>query len=257
MTSRVLVTGATGTLGRQVVRQIFGTGPVLRLASRRPRPDRLPEQVEWASADLGRGRDVAQAVAGVDTIVHCASDGMRARRDLPGIREFLDLAREAGVGHLVYVSIVGVDRVPLGYYQAKFAEERMIEDSGLGWTVLRATQFHDLVHAVLAGAARLPVMPLPAGTRVQPVSAGEVAGRLVELAAAAPAGRVPDFGGPQIRTVRELADTYLRVTGRRRRVLPVRVPGAVARAYRDGGHLAPDRAEGRITFEDFLVDRYG
>ena len=145
--------------------------------------------------------------------------------------------------------------MPLFYYRAKLKIERLIENSGLPWTILRSTQFHDLIVRGCAALARLPVMMVPAGTSFQPIDVGEVADRLVELAVGPPAGRVPDMGGPQVRSTGDLARAYLRATGRHCHVLPVRLPGAVFGGYRRGGHLAPDHAVGRVTFEEFLAER--
>lgn len=254
MTARTLVTGGTGTLGREVVRQLAGTGRTVRVLSRRPRPDRRVDGAEWALGDLSTGTGIDEAVADVDTIIHCASDVRRARHDVPGLRRFLQVARRAGVRHLVYISIVGIDRVPLGYYQVKLAEERLVEQSGLGWTILRATQFHDLIRLLLSTAARLPIVPVPA-ISVQPIDAAEVATRLVALATGRPVGRAPDLGGPQVRTFRDLAAVYLRATGRRRVLLPLWLPGATFRAYRHGRHLTPAHADARRTFEEYLAHR--
>ena len=253
MMTRILVTGGTGTLGRKVVRRSTSGGQVVRVLSRRPRPAGQPEEIEWAVGDLGSGAGIDAAVGDVDTIIHCASDYRRAKENLHGTRRFLQAARRADVAHLVYISIVGIDRVPLGYYQVKLAEERLIEQSGLGWTIQRTTRFHDLIFLLLTVAARLPVMVIPAGVSDQPVDTGELATRLVELAAAPPVGRAADLGGPQIRTFRELAQAYLRASGKRRLLLPVGLPGAVFRGYRQGGHLTPEHAEGRRTFEDYLA----
>lgn len=256
MATRILVTGGTGTLGREVVRRAAGGDRVVRVLSRRPRPDRAqPGATEWAVGDIGAGQGIEAAVAEVDTIIHCASDFRRAKRDLPGVRRFLDAARRAGVAHLVYISIVGIDRVPLGYYRVKLAEERMIEENGPAWTILRSTQFHDLVRLVLAALSWPPVMLVPAGVSVQPIDVRDVATRLVELAAGSPAGRVDDLGGPQVLPFTELAAGQLDATGRRRLMLPVRLPGAVFRAYREGAHLTPAHAEGRRTFDEYLAEQ--
>lgn len=159
--------------------------------------------------------------------------------------------------HLVYISIVGVDRVPLRYYKSKLAVERLVEESGLGWTVLRATQFHDLLVMVLQGLSKLPVLFLLGRCPGQPVEVAEVADRLVELAAGAPAGRVEDLGGPETRTFESLARAYLKASGRRRAVVNVPLWGAAYRGFRSGGHLTPQRAVGKGTFEEYLVGRFG
>ncbi|WP_392668927.1 SDR family oxidoreductase [Streptomyces sp. LN785] len=241
----ILVTGGTGTLGRQVTDRLRADGQEVRVLSRHSQP---------YAVDLRNGTGLGAAVDGVDVIVHCASSP-RGGDDLAA-GHLIEAAKRAGVSHLVYISIVGVDRLPLGYYTVKRRVERMVEDSGLGWTVLRTTQFHDLVLRILDGAARLPVMPLPAGVRMQSVDTGEVAGRLAELAAAGPAGRVPEMGGPEVRELPELARAFLRATGRKRRIVPVRLAGRAYAGYRRGEHLTPGRAVGRTTFEEFLAERF-
>jgi uncharacterized protein YbjT (DUF2867 family) len=92
------------------------------------------------------------------------------------------------------------------------------------------------------------------GISVQPIDTREVAARLVELAAGRPLGRCPIWADPRsVRTFRELALSYLRASGKRRLLLPLRLPGVAFRGYRQGGHLAPDHAEGRRTFEEYLA----
>ena len=138
----------------------------------------------------------------------------------------------------------GIDRAMFGYFASKLAAERIVADSGLPWTTLRATQFHDLTLKTVQGMAKLPVIPVPAGWRFQPVDAGEVADRLVELALVTPAGLVPDLGGPRVDEMAELVSGYLRARGKHRPILPIRIPGKAARAFRAGANLAPDRAVG-------------
>ncbi|MFE0134612.1 SDR family oxidoreductase [Streptomyces sp. NPDC059037] len=242
----ILVTGGTGTLGRPVVERLRADSHDVRVLSRRS-----PSY----AVDLREGTGLDAAMAGADVIVHCASSPRGG--DEQAARHLIEAARRAGVGHLVYISIVGIDRVPLGYYKTKLAVERLIEESGLGWTVLRTTQFHDLVLQVLQSSAKLPVMLLPSGVGDQPVEVGEVADRLAELAAAPPAGRVEDMGGPEVRTFPDLARAYLRASGKRRPLVPLRLAGKTYRAFRAGGHLAPEQAVGKGTFEEFLAGRFG
>jgi uncharacterized protein YbjT (DUF2867 family) len=249
----ILVTGSTGTLGRALVPRLTDAGHEVRSLSRRPSPASAGPGA-WATGDLRRDIGLDQAVAGMDVVVHCAS---AQRGDQAAARNLIAAARRAGAPHLVYISIAGIDQVPLGYYKAKLASERLIEESGLPWTILRATQFHELILRLCAALARPPVMLVPAGFRFQPVLAAEVAGRLAVLAGQPPAGRVPDMGGPQIRGVRDLAASYLRASGRHRPVLPVRLPGRAFAGFRRGGNLAPDEATGTVTFEEFLAGRFG
>jgi uncharacterized protein YbjT (DUF2867 family) len=254
----ILVTGGTGTLGRHVVRLLAADGHRVRVLSRRPRPDEpgQPDQghIDWATGDLRNGRGIGAAVAGATVIVHCAT-GL-GQRDVRAAANLIEEARPERP-HLVYISIVGVDRVPVGYYKAKLEAERRIEASGLPWTVLRATQFHQLILRGCEALAHLPVLPVPAGTSFQPIEAAEVAERLAALAAGPPAGRVPDLGGPEVRPAGELARAYLSARGRRRKVLPVRLPGQAFAGFRSGGSLAPDHAVGRVTFGQFLAERFG
>jgi uncharacterized protein YbjT (DUF2867 family) len=261
MTS-ILVTGGTGTLGRPVVEHLLRAGHDVRVASRRPRPTE-PVPYAWSTVDFDGGESLDAAVAGADAIVHCARSFVSAPRvswNQPprGLRPRMDhllieAARRAGTAHLVYISIVGIDDIPFSYYRAKRDGERALVASGVPWTILRTTQFHDLVLTGLSALARLPVMPVPAGVRFQPIDVREVAGRLAGLAAGPPAGRVPDMGGPQVRTAQDLAGAYLRAGGLRRRVVPVRAPGATFAGFARGDHLAPDRAVGTVGFDEFLA----
>ena len=241
----ILVTGGTGTLGRLVTERLRADGHEVRVLSRRTRPYAVDLREGGAGLDA--------AVAGVDTIVHCASTPRGG--DERAATNLVAAARKAGVRHLVYISIVGVDRVPYGYYRSKLAVEKLVAESGVGWTVLRATQFHDLLLQVFEGLSKVPVMMLPAGVSDQPVEVAEVAERLVELANGAPAGRVEDLAGPEVRTFESLARAYLKASGKRRAVVQVPLWGAAYREFRAGGHLAPERAAGKGTFEDYLAGR--
>jgi uncharacterized protein YbjT (DUF2867 family) len=241
----VLVTGATGTVGRPTVAQLRNAGHDVRALSRRSGPGLV-------TGDLLTGAGVDAAVDGVSTVLHLAT-GLR-RKDVGMAETLVDAALRSGVEHLVLISIVGVDRIPLGYYRDKVAIEKVVESSGLPHTILRASQFHDLVERMFAVQRRLPVVLAPSFS-VQPIAPVEVAARLVELASSAPAGRVPDIGGPEARPLPELAHVWKAARGVRRGVVPVRVPGKVFSGYRAGHNLVPGPAYGRITFAEHLAAR--
>ena len=253
--SSVLVTGGSGQLGRRVVRALASDGHPVRIVSRSPAPPPLPG-AGVVLADLSTGAGLAEAVAGTSAIVHCATDPRRSRTvDVEGTERLLEAARDAGRPHVVYISIVGVDRLPTEYYRSKLAAERSIERSGLPWTVLRTTQFHEFVADLLGRLGRLPVVPAPRGWRLQPIDVAEVARRLADAVAALPAGRLPDLGGPETLPVVDLVRDVLRDSGRRRPVVEVPVPGAFSAAMRAGADLAPGNRSGGCSWREFLDSR--
>jgi uncharacterized protein YbjT (DUF2867 family) len=173
-------------------------------------------------------------------------------KDVAATNNLLAAAPQAGVGHVVYISIVGVDRIPLPYYRTKLRVEQQLASSQVGHTVLRATQFHALVATSFSMHRFLPLLFALRGTRFQPISTRDVASRMVELAAAEPQERAADIGGPELREHAAFAKSYLSWRGSRRPVVAVRVPGEVAGGYRAGAHLAPQNAIGTETFDDCL-----
>jgi uncharacterized protein YbjT (DUF2867 family) len=247
----VLVTGGTGALGRRVAERFDRAGVGSRVLSRSGRPGTY-------KGDLITGEGLEQAVSGVDTIVHCASSPFCKPRqtDVEGTKRLLAVAARAGVSHLVYISIVGIDRVQsYPYYRVKVETERVIEGSPVPYTILRATQFYDLVLIAVRALARLPVVPVPKGLLGQPIDSREVADRMVELALSGPAGRVPDVGGPEVGPVDDAVRTYLKVTRTRKKILEFPLPGKTACAMRSGALTCPENSYGHVRWEDFLREK--
>ncbi|MGW4891221.1 SDR family oxidoreductase [Kitasatospora sp. NPDC004240] len=251
MTSTILVTGGTGTLGRHVVPLLTEAGHHVRVLSRHPHE--AADGVAYVAGDLVRGEGVDAAVAGADIVLHLAGG---PKGDDVATAHLVRAAQRARVRHLVHISVIGVDRVPLAWFRMKLAAEEAVTGSGLPWTVLRAAQFHDLALTVVDKMTKLPVVPAPGGLRWQPVDARDVAARLVELTLDEPAGLVPDLAGPAVYDLGDLARSYLRARGKRRPLLPVRMPGKVGRAYRAGDNLTLRGADrGHRTWEEFLAER--
>jgi uncharacterized protein YbjT (DUF2867 family) len=258
--TNVLLTGGTGTLGRLVAPLLAAAGRTVRVLSRTAHEP--AQAIEYVEGDLTTGQGVAQAVEGASTIVHCAGT---QKGDDAKTRVLVEAARKAGNPHLVYISVVGAERIPVesgvdrsmfAYFASKRAAELVVEASGLPWTNLRATQFHDLAFMTVSQLAKLPVVPYFSGIRFQPVDARDVAERMVELALGEPAGIVPELGGPQVYEMKELVRGYLQASGRRRLLVPLRAPGAAARALRQGANLTkPGQDLGHHTWEDFLAGK--
>lgn len=257
----VLVTGGTGHLGRDVV-TLLKSGNRVRILARTPGSD---PQVEWVRGDLATGEGVAEAVLGVRTVVHAATLSPAARRgyllptdllrsppevDVHGTRRLLDAASRAGVQHVAYISIVGVDRPSGPYMKVKHSAEELVRNGGLPWSILRATQFHWLLDRMLGKAARLPVLAMPTGLEAQPCDSRDFAAFVAERVAQGPGGLCEDFAGPELLTLGELIEQWQRARGNGRRLLNVPVPAGVARAARE--MTAPGGRRGRTTWSEWL-----
>lgn len=251
--TKILVTGGTGLLGGQIVPQLRAAGPDVRVLSRRSRP--AADGVEYVTGDLVAGTGTAAAVAGVDTVLHLAGG---PKGDDVATRNLVRAAAEAGVRHLVYIGVIGADRVPIKWFRTKRDAEQAVAESGMPFTVLRAAQFHELTLKAVSAMAKLPLVPNPVGLRFQPVDSREVAARLTELTLAAPAGRVPDLAGPAVYPMGDLLRSYLTAAGRHRALVPVRIPGKAGKAYRAGDNLTVEGADiGKLTWEAFLAEKVG
>ena len=252
----ILVTGGTGTLGRHVVDRLSEAGRDVRVLTRRTGKDE--KGVRFLTGDLLSGAGIDAAVDGVATIIHCAGSN---KGDEVATQNLVDAAARVARPHLVYISVVGAERIPVSgridrmmfsYFDMKRKAEEVVAASGFPWTTIRATQFHDLIFMVVE---KLPVVPVPSGIAFQPVDSDEVAARLVELADGRPSGLVPDIAGPRAYGTAELIRGYLEAKHRRRLLLPLWLPGKAARALRAGANLALEHAVGTRTWESFLADR--
>lgn len=250
----VLVTGGSGVLGRCVVDRLVAAGHRVRVLSRDPSRSSAAHDVELCAGDLRGLASLRPALSGVETVVHCAS-AVRSpdEVDVAGTWNLVEAMRGLDVGHLVYVSIVGVDRIPIKYYRAKRDVESIVENQSVPWTIQRATQFHPFVAEMLARSARWPFIACPTGLRFQPIAVEQVANRVAQHVEAGAAGKAADLGGPEVLTFHDLASTWLSATGRRRRpLLPVPFPGAAGRAFEDGANLCPGQSSAGPTWTQFL-----
>lgn len=251
-----LITGASGLLGKAVTKELRSEKPILA-----GRTEPKGRTNEWRFLDLKDLRGLSESVRGVHTIQHLASAtrGFDRRVDVDGTKALVEAAKEAGVQHFVYISIVGIDKVPLNYYKFKLEAERVIVDSGIPFTILRATQFHEFVDMLTTRFLRFPLSFLPKGVQIQPIETAVVARRLVEIGRGSPGQNILEIGGPEAADWGKLAEKWVRAKGGKKLVvgLPGRILGKGVRSLIDGGLLTTVRAQDSIRWEEYLARTYG
>lgn len=268
--ARVLVTGGTGILGRELVPRLKAEGYTVRVMSRKSPSQKPWPDVEWAQADLETGSGLAESVSEVDILIHAATDsgftpqGVNLRPtlfpkrgvDVEGTQRLLEQAKKAKVSHFIYPCIVGIDRIEIPYYRHKVQAEELTKSSGIPWSILRATQFHNLVDSLLLSLSRWPVLLLPTDFQYQSIASGEVAERLLEIVRDGPSGRLPDIGGPQVETWGQLARIWLEARGWKRKIIHLPAPGSIAEGFRRGYLTCPDEQYGKVTWREWVDKKY-
>jgi uncharacterized protein YbjT (DUF2867 family) len=246
----VAVVGGTGTIGAPVATALLARDAAVRVLCRNA--TKVPVGAEHRRVDLTSGDGLAEALAGVDAVIDAVNSTRRPKKTLvEGTGRLLEAGAAAGVGHHLTISIVGIEHIPSSYYRDKILQERAVEAGPVPWSILRATQFHELLDMAFGYAARVGLRPTGAG-KLQPMDPLVAAERLADAALAPPAGRLPDIAGPRIATISDLSHAWASARGRRR--LPLRIPsiGKAGKALAAGELCAPDGAAGGEDFEEWL-----
>ncbi|MDV6261558.1 SDR family oxidoreductase [Rhodococcoides yunnanense] len=243
---KLAVAGGTGTVGTHVVEVARERGHDVVVLSRS------------AGIDLVTGSGLSGALSGIEAVIDVASTRTISAKESTAFfaavtRNLLTAETEAGVGHHLALSIVGIDQAPHAYYAGKVEQERIVHAGTVPWTILRATQFHEFAGQIRAQMSHGPVSIIPKMVS-QPVAAREVGERLIDLAEQSPAGRVADLGGPREERMAKMVRRYARAIGARGLVLEIPIPGAYGRAMRDGTLVTTkDSDHGRRTFDQWLA----
>lgn len=262
---KILITGGTGHLGRAIVGLLREEGHQVRVLARRPGGD---PNVDWVRGDLGTGEGVAAAAAGVDTVIHAATNSPAARRgglrpldfvrsptdvDVAGTQALLAAAEEAAVEHFVHISIVGLEHMARlsPYSRVKIAAEELVRNSPVPWSIVRASGFYWLLDRMLANMVKRRVLLLPAEVRMQPVDSDDFARFVVACLSDGRRGEREDFAGPETLTMRELAEQYLAARGLRRRIWKAPLPRRFASAL-EAGSTSPAARRGATTWAEWL-----
>ncbi len=243
---RIAVAGGTGVVGRHVAEVATQRG------------HEVVELARSLGVDVLSGSGLAERLAGVDSVIDTMNVGSQRRSVAEHFfrttsERLLAAEKEAGVGHHVVLSIVGIDRVPSGYYHGKLAQEATVTGGPVPWSILRATQFFEFAGQAL-DFVRVGPFSLAPRMLCQPIAAREVADALVDLASGDPSESTSELAGPEELQMVDLARRVNAARNLGRRIVPVSLPGAAGRAMRDGG-LLPEHPgpRGEQTFAEWLA----
>ena len=243
---KIAIAGGTGVVGRHTVDAVRSAGHEAVILSRS------------RGVDLLTGEGLDAALVGADAVIDTANV---TTLDAAAAIEFfttatgnlVSAAADAGVRHVVLLSIVGVDRIPYDYYAGKVAQEKVVAAGRVPWTIQRATQFHEFAGQMF-DRARIGPFHLAPNARTQPVAASEVGERLTALAAGAPQGAARDFAGPREERLADMVRAYARATGHRGWIPAINIPTKQMSGMR-AGHALPgaDADLGRQTFAEWVA----
>lgn len=253
----VLVTGGTGTIGSQAVLELLRSGVEAKVLTRMP--GHAMSGAQEIEGDLATGSGLAEAVDGVQSVIHCASNTAHTQDvDIDGTARLCAALAEHNPGaRLVHVSIIGCWENPFPYYRAKAAAETAVTNSGRNHVIVRATQVHELVHRLVASQFAGFGLGMR-GLRFAPIDSRWLAKQLVDHALEeGPSGPTTEYAGPETLTARELGVLTAHVQGRRA-PRQVRLPalGGTMRRFAEGSNLpGPHAIRGGATYAKWLAEQ--
>jgi uncharacterized protein YbjT (DUF2867 family) len=248
---KIVVVGGTGLIGGRLVELLREAG----------------HEVVAASPSTGvntiTGEGVAEAFAGADIVYDIPNSPSWSDEDVlaffrTSTGTIVEAAKAAGVKHHIVLSIVGVDRMgDIGYMRAKVAQEEIAKSGGVPYTIVRATQFHEFIPALVAGGTKDGVATL-SPVMMQTIAAGDVSIALAKVAGREPKNDVVELAGPEKARLSELGERLLKSRGDATRVVVSEEAGYYGGRV-DDTSLTPENDPaitehhyGQLTFDEWL-----
>lgn len=228
---KIAIAGGSGVVGRLTVEAVEATGHEAVVLSRS------------RGIDLVSGKGLAAAMTGVEAVIDTANvSTLNATAAVEfftaATGNLISAGADAGVRHIVVLSIVGIDQMPYDYYAGKVAQEKVVEASPVPWTIQRATQFHEFAAQMFARAKVGPLHLAPRA-RTRPIAARDVGERLAEIAVGEAQGRAQDIAGPREEALDAMVKAYARSRGHRGWIPSINVPTTQMKGMR-AGYALPD-----------------
>lgn len=264
--NKALITGGTGVLGTTLVRKFQQHQLDFLTISRKEKriehytDVKIIPDLPWKRADLLTGEGLSAALHGINIVIHLASAPREKGEENPEITAMRQLVRACQanqIEHLIYISIVGVDKVPLPYYQAKRAAEQVLQQSGVPYTILRATQFHEFADFMIGQMMRYPIGLVPKKFKVQPISLDATAEALLQIAQDKPQNQILNLGGREVLALGDMVKRWKQYRAIAKPVLNLPIVNPLMRTIATGGLTCPsNRAMDSITWENYLQRQY-
>lgn len=251
---KILITGSTGQLGSALRDLLTNVNYDVRITSRKKPKD--IGRFEWIYSDFSTGKGFEDVLKDVNVVIHAATNPMKHTYniDVMGFKSFLGNAHQ--IDHLIYPSIVGIEEIPLPYYKHKLEAENILKNSGIPYTLTRATQFHSFVDRLFLSKSVLNRYIVPGNYQFQSVDVNEFANYLIQFIEHGPQGKTDDFGGPEILTLKQMAELKIKINHESKKVISIPFPGKLSKSFIEGRNTNIKQMKGQITFEEFLIRKH-
>ncbi|MCM4151122.1 hypothetical protein DHD05_05910 [Arenibacter sp. N53] len=257
--NRVLVTGGTGNLGRVIIQALVRHGYHPTILSNKT--NYIPPTGHTILfGDLTEKQSLPDI--NTDVIIHCASNPMDSENvDVKGTEHLIGAIHKDSLRHMIYISIVGVDKSSFSYYTHKRKAENIIENSKIPYTILRLTQFHDFVfHQMIynlqyEGSLEFKI---PKGLEFQSIDHKDAAKFIMELVEKGPLNSTVTLGGPEILSLKVMTEIYLKQIKKDYKVIELSgnmEDNELHGIFRSGINLCPEHRYGSIRWTDFIANK--
>ena len=265
---KVLIVGGTGPVGQAISKLFLSSQTPFLIGSRNSKAikndndnaDSLSTS-NWIYMDLTKNEGINKSIGDdVDTILYLASLPYETINgqpiDITLTKNLLDSIPKKNIKHFVYISIVGIEKMSFAYYKAKLECERLIKESGIPYTILRATQFHSLVEDLGNYLLNYPMDSTAKVAKIQPIQVEAVAKELAKITKEPPLNGTYNIGGRKIYTMKEIADSLWEARREKTSVPEMPIISEILNDFAEGYNTCDNISLNSNTWEEYLANKY-
>lgn len=250
--SDILVTGGTGLLGKAVCALLSKRGIGYAVATHKK-----PVDGNMVHMDLTIAEGMDTAILNRKVILHLASDKKHPDNDVSGTKKLLqEIVKLNYNAHFIYISIVGIDELPMPYFRQKLQVEQEIKKSGVTYSIIRATQFHNYIDQILKQFLKFPLGILPHKVPVQPIDVSVVAEQLVNMCFEQPSNHTENIGGKEVLSLEEIAAVWLNIQNKRKTIVNMPLWGKAGRSLKAGSLTCANKTSEGKDWKQWVMEEY-